>query len=43
MAHMPDRPALAAPMLEQPRDIHLGLRIVSLSPTGMIDRLLQID
>ena len=43
MAHVPHRPALAAPVRQQARDLRLGLGIVALAPAGMIDGLLQVD
>lgn len=41
--NVPYRPALAAPMDEQPANLRLRTRVVSFSPTRMVDRSLQVD
>ncbi|BEG73966.1 hypothetical protein HBIAX_01012 [Achromobacter xylosoxidans] len=43
MPDVPDRPPLRAPIGEEPTDLALRIGIISLAPTGMVNRTLQVD
>lgn len=43
MPDVPDRPPLGAPTGEEPTDLALRIGVISLAPTGMINRALQVD
>jgi hypothetical protein len=43
VANVPDRPSIAPPMVQIFSNACFGARVVAVTPTRMIDRLLQVD